>query len=296
VWFSEAALAANGVLVINRVKPHTDFLSDTLGSGLIKMLVVGLGKRAGAAQYHRAASHYGYEEVLWRSVKVTLNKVPVLGGLGIVENQRHETARLAFLAADEIERREPELFAEAKRLLPGLPFDEIDLLIVDHLGKNISGTGMDTNVIGRGVHGYSTALGDRNAPPRIGRIFVRDLTPETHGNAIGIGMADFTTTRLVRAADWQVTWINALTSMTPHSCKVPIHFDTDREAIATALQTLALNDVTKARVVRISDTLSLETMQVSEACLQQVADREDIEELGDPPGMNFEGGSLTPPV
>jgi hypothetical protein len=109
-------------------------------------------------------------------------------------------------------------------------------------------------------------------------------------------MADFTTTRLVRAADWQVTWINALTSMTPHSCKVPIHFDTDREAIATALQTLALNDVTKARVVRISDTLSLETMQVSEACLQQVADREDIEELGDPPGMNFEGGSLTPPV
>jgi len=267
VWFSEAALAADGIIVINRIKPHTDFLSDTLGSGVIKMLVVGLGKRVGAAQYHRAASQFGYEQVLRSTIKVTLGQVPLLCGLAIVENQRHDTVRLEALLPDELVTKETELFREAKRLMPGLPFHEIDLLIVDRIGKNISGTGMDTNVIGRGVHGYSTALGDRNAPPRIGRIFVRDLTPETHGNAIGIGLADFTTTRLVQTMDRDITFINALTSMTPSSAKVPIHFDTDREAITAALSSLAIEDVSQAKVVRIADTLSLETMEVSEAGL-----------------------------
>lgn len=292
VWFSEAALAADGIIVINRIKPHTDFLSDTIGSGVIKMLVVGLGKRLGAAQFHIASSHHGYEQVLRSTIQVTLAQAPLLCGLAIVENLRHETAQLEALLPDELITGEARLFAEAKRLLPGLPFDEIDLLIVDRIGKNISGTGMDTNVIGRGVHGYSTALNDRNAPPRIGRIFVRDLTAETHGNAIGIGLADFTTTRLVKAADWPVTWINALTSMTPGSAKVPIHFETDREAIAAALQSLALDDLSKAKIVRITDTLSLETMEVSEACLQQLAGKANIEQRCEPVKMEFTGGMM----
>jgi len=150
--------------------------------------------------------------------------------------------------------------------MPRLPFEEIDLLIVDYLGKNISGAGMDPNVTGRWVQGYSSALARDGRPsPFIRRIFVRDLTPETHGNAIGIGLADLTTTRLVQAMDRRVTSLNALTAMTPQCAKIPIHFDTDREAIETALGSLAISDTLQARVVRIRDTLSLENMEISQA-------------------------------
>src|SRR5882672_10312377 len=142
--------------------------------------------------------------------------------------------------------------------MPRLPFEEIDLLIVDRLGKNISGAGMDPNVTGRWVNGYSSSLLREDRPtPFLRRIFVRDLTPETHGNAIGIGNADVTTTRLVRAMDHRATGINALTALTPQGAKIPIHFDTDREALDLTLASLALNDPRTARVVRIADTLSL---------------------------------------
>ena len=294
VWFSEAALAADGIIVINRIKPHTDFLSDTIGSGLIKMLVVGLGKRLGAAQYHIASSRFGYAEVLLSTIKVTLAQVPLICGLAIIEDQRHQTASIQAVLPGDLLEREPLLFAEAKRLMPSLPFPEIDLLIVDRIGKDISGTGMDTNVIGRGVHGYSTALNDRNAPPKIGRIFVRDLTPATHGNAIGIGMADFASSRLIRSMDQQVTFVNALTSMTVGSAKVPIHFETDREAIAAALGSLALEDPAQARIVRIHDTLALESLLASPSALAGASGIAGSEAGG---GLEFDAtGNLTPMV
>jgi hypothetical protein len=205
--------------------------------------------------------------------RVVLRAAPILGGVALVENQRHETVRIAVLAAEEIQDREERLYAEAKQLMPKLPFDDIDLLIVDRLGKNISGAGMDPNVIGRGVHGYFSLLGQKpGTGPSIRRLFVRDLTPETHGNAIGVGMADFTTSRLVRAMDSRITYINSLTSLTPHCAKVPIHFETDRETIERALASLALDDVSNARVVRIADTLSLETLEVSAAFHDQLGD------------------------
>ncbi len=153
VFCSNEALAADGVIVINRVKPHTDF-GGSLGSGILKMLVIGLGKRAGAANFHVLASRFGYEHVIRTSARVTLRRLPVLCGLALVENQRHETARIVAHRSAEIEARETELFAEATRLMPKLPFDDMDLLIVDQIGKNISGAGLDPNVIGRGVHGY----------------------------------------------------------------------------------------------------------------------------------------------
>src|SRR5881628_4264190 len=165
-----------------------------------------------------------------------LRTAPILCGVAIVENQFHDTARISVLKSDAIEESEKELLEEARRLMPRLPFDDIDLLIVDRIGKNISGSGMDPNVTGRWVHGYSTSLADDNRQsPRIRRICVRDLTPETHGNAIGIGFADITTTRLVNAMDKRVTYVNAMTSLTPHGAKIPIHFDTDCEAIGQAL-------------------------------------------------------------
>jgi hypothetical protein len=296
VFFSREALRADGVLIVNRVKPHTDF-SGTIGSGILKMMVVGLGKRPGASHFHRASSRLGYEHVLRTSARVILEKAPILGGLAIVENQHHDTAQVAFLDPARIERREEELFAEAARLMPKLPFTDVDLLIVDRLGKNISGAGMDPNVIGRGVHGYSSLLKDRNQDsPAVRRLFVRELTPESHGNATGIGLADFATTRLVRSIDVKTSTINTLTAMTPQGVKIPIHFDTDREVVEAALDTLALKDVSQARIMRIQDTLNLEWLELSEAYAGETRERSDLEIITEPGELLFDSTGNLPPL
>ena len=286
VYFSALAKEADGLIVINRVKPHTDFRSDSIGSGVLKMMVVGLGKRVGAAQFHRIAIHHGFEKALRAISKVSLPNTPLLCAVAIIENQRHETAEIIALPRDEMEAGEAKLFTRSQALMPRLPFDDIDLLIVDRIGKNISGSGMDPNIIGREVHGYSTLFeAQRKLSPVIRRLFVRDLTPETHGNAIGIGLADITTTRLVRAMDVNKTNINALTSLTPNCAKVPIHFDSDREAIATALNTLGLADTTQAKIIRIADTLSVEHASVSEA---YAAEAQHLEVESEPTAMRFD--------
>lgn len=288
VCCSTVALDADGIILVNRVKPHTDF-SGNLGSGLMKMAVIGLGKRDGATAMHGAASRLGHEAMIRKMARVMISSAPVLGGLAILENQFHETARLVMLSAEHIESGENALLAEAKRLMPSLPFEEIDLLIVDRLGKNISGSGMDPNVTGRWVNGYSSALGREGRPaPFMRRIFVRDLTPETHGNAIGIGLADVTTTRLVRAIDQRATYINGLTALTPNCAKIPIHFDTDREAIQMMLQSLALPNVSSARVVRIHDTLSLVDLDVSESLLFEVKRHSNLSIASEPDEMQFD--------
>src|SRR4051812_9398290 len=285
VNFSAEAKKADGIIVVNRVKPHTDFQSDSLGSGLQKMLVVGFGKRNGAASYHRGAIRFGFEAILRSMAPIILKSAPILGGVGIVEDQFHQTARIAFVPADEIDLGEAKLFAQAKALMPRLPFDEIDLLIVDRIGKNISGSGMDPNIIGREIHGYSSALdAPHELKPSIHRIFVRDLTPESHGNAIGIGLADFTTARLVRQMDLKKTYMNAITSLSSNAVKIPIQFETDREGIAHSLNSLAMNDTSKAKVVRIADTLSLERLQISES----LTNRGDLDLLGGPSEMSFD--------
>jgi hypothetical protein len=270
VLCSVEALGADGIVLVNRVKPHTDF-TGALGSGIVKMSVIGLGKHAGAAAMHVVASRVGYEKAIRGIARVVLGTAPIICGVAILENQFHDTARLVVLPHEEIVTIEEELLGEARKLMPLLPFDEIDLLIVDHLGKNISGAGMDPNVTGRWVHGYSTSLMREGRPsPFIRRIFVRDLTLETHGNAIGIGFADVTTSRLVRAMDQRSTYINAFTALSPQGAKIPIHFETDREAIDLALTSLAIPDTRAARVVRIADTLSLANLEVSEAYDEEI--------------------------
>ena len=293
VFCSKEALAADGIIIINRVKPHTDFSSGTMGSGLLKMLVIGLGKRAGAANFHTLASRFGYEHTIRTSSRVTLRRLPMLCGLAIVEDQRHETVRISAIRPQEFEAREGELFVESARLMPKLPFDEIDLLIVDQLGKNISGAGMDPNIIGRGVHGYTSLLSEQKTKPVIGRLFVRELTPESHGNGTGVGLADFATTRLVKAIDQQVTAINSLTALTVQGAKIPIHFDTDREVIDRAIDSLALRDRREARAVRIQSTLALETMQISESLAKKLPPKIAI--LSKPMPMDFDRrGNLRP--
>ena len=288
VHFSRAALEADGIVLVNRVKPHTDF-QGTLGSGLLKMMVVGLGKREGASTFHRASNRIGFEHMLRTVARVTLSKARILFGVAILEDHAHQPARIEMLRPEQMESGEERLFKEAERLMPRLPFTDVDLLIVDCMGKNISGAGMDPNVIGRSVHGYSSLLKDRNADrPAVRRLFVRELTPESHGNATGIGMADFTTTRLVESIDREITTLNTLTAMTPQGVKIPIYFDTDKEAIDQALDTLALEDTGRARILRIQDTLSLEHLTASEAYLEEIERSERLEVSGPAFEMRFD--------
>jgi hypothetical protein len=288
IYCSVEALAADGIILINRIKPHTDF-SGALGSGIMKMSVVGLGKHAGALAMHVAATRLGHERVIRNMAGVVIRTVPILCGVAILENQFHETARLEVVSREEIETRENQLFIESRELLPRLPFDEIDLLIVDQIGKNISGAGMDPNVTGRWVDGYLTSLVPNNRPsPFIRRILVRDLTSETHGNAIGIGLADATTSRVVCGMDHHAMRVNALTALTPNSVKTPISFDHDLEAVEAMLRSLAIPDTRLARVIRIANTSSLARLEVSEALLDEVKSQSNLFPMSELHDLQFD--------
>jgi Lactate racemase N-terminal domain len=296
VHFSRAALGADFIVVVNRVKPHTDFVGG-LGSGILKMLAIGLAKRTGAVACHFVAAHLGHERVIRDVSRFLLAKVPFLCGVAIVENQFHDTCDIVVLTREDVEVLEMKLLVRAKSLMPRLPFGDIDLLIVDWIGKNVSGAGMDPNVIGRGVQGYSASLmGPPNGLPRIQRIVVCNLTPETRGNGIGIGMADFAASRLVRSLDTRSTYVNALAAVTPQTAKVPIHFDTDREMIATACESLCIDGVKDMRVLHISDTLRLEYLNASEAFSQEIKSRQDLEIVSEARELEFDSSGNLPPL
>ena len=294
VVVSEAAMEADGIFLINRVKPHTDF-SGSMGSGLLKMCVIGLGKHLGAITLHSSASRLGHEACIRAAAGVILKCVPILGGLALLEDPNHATAHLEVVPASEFEQRESVLFQKAKQLMPKLPFQNVDLLIVDKLGKDISGAGMDTNVVGRSVYGYMSWLlpPETNHAPRIHRIFVRDLSKASDGNGVGIGLADFTTTRCVNQLSRNFTYTNCLTALTPSMAKIPIYFDTDRECVERAIASLALPDPSQALVVRIANTLSLKRVQVSESYRDKL-NRPDLEVKGAFQSMSFDDtGNLT---
>jgi hypothetical protein len=300
VVFSAAALEADAVLPINRVKPHTDFQGD-FGSGIQKMLVIGFGKQAGASLAHRAAAYQGFFEAFRERAQLVMEVVPVLGGVAIVEDQHHETAEIEVLPRDAIVSGEKRLIARATDLLPRLPLKEIDLLIVDEMGKEISGSGMDTNVVCREITGYSSSLRAQGPPPAnrhevlIHRILVCSLTEATRGNATGIGLADFATARLVKAIDRSSTYMNALTSMAVLMAKVPIHFDTDREAVEQALASLGSLHPQRLRVARIVNTLRLERLMVSECCAEELKGRPGVTLAGQAEPMRFDpSGNLLP--
>lgn len=289
VVFSAAALEADGVVAINRVKPHTDF-GGPLGSGIQKMLTIGFGKQIGASNMHRLITRQGHEKVIRAFAEVILKTVPVLCGVAVVEDQHHATAELEVLGPKEIVSSEERLLRRAWELMPQLPMDEIDLLIVDEIGKEISGAGMDPNVVNRDIMGYSASLmGQGGAKkPHIWRILVRDLSGATHGNGIGIGMADFTTVRVVNGLDKETTYMNALTSIGIQATKMPMYFDSDREAITEALATLAPEKDQVLRVVRIKDTLSLDRMLVSEGCAEELKGRAGVSVAGAARAMEFD--------
>ncbi len=264
VMVDKLAAEADGVIVVNRIKPHTEF-EGHVESGLMKMMAIGMGKHRGCFEVHKQTVHYGYRDVIPEIGGVILNKLPILFGVGIVENLYDQTAMIRTIPADQFLAEEERLLAEAKRLMARLPFDPLDVLIVDELGKNVSGTGMDTNVIGRIMF-----IGEKEPKrPRITRIVVLDLTEASHGNAVGVGLADYTTRRLIDKMDHRVTAINCITAMTPEKARVPIALETDREAVQAALDTIGAVPPKKARVVHIKNTLEIGELEISEALLEE---------------------------
>jgi hypothetical protein len=276
VWASRDLAEADGVIVVNRVKPHTDFHGE-VESGLVKMLVIGAGKHAGALSAHNLTVRHGFPAVLADHGERLLGGLPVLCGIAVVEDQHERTALLEVLRPDEFFTREPALLERARELLPRLPFAQLDVLVVDRLGKDVSGAGMDTNVIGR-VSFWGG--GERPAEPRITRIFVRGLTPATHGNACGIGMADFTTARCAGQIDRAATGVNCITSNCPEDARIPIACATDREAIAAAIQTAGIRSPAEVRLAWVRDTAHLGRMAVSEALLDEVRAGETLRPAG----------------
>jgi hypothetical protein len=289
VFVSRPALEADAILVINRVKPHTDFASEEIGSGLRKMLVIGLGKADSSFEAHRAVSRSAYEPVLIEVSSFVLNKLHALFGLALVEDGYHKLAHIEALPGSQFAAREPELLRQARAWMARLPFEEIDVLILDELGKNISGSGMDPNVTGRRSH-----LESVNRRQQVRTIYVRGLTPETHGNAIGLGMADIVSARLVNEMDKVSTYTNALSAMTPASVRIPMHFASDTECLSAALRMAGVEAAT-ARIVRVRNTLALDRFVASSAYASEIAERADLTVLKSPQDWRFTtGGDFDP--
>ncbi len=289
VYFDRNAHGADHVAVVGRVKPHTGFCGE-IESGLMKMMMIGLGKQAGASIYHRAIVQHSFDRIIRTVGRLILARCPIAFGLAILENGYDETAKIEAVPPDLFESREKELLRLAKQWMPKLPFDRADLLIVDQIGKNISGAGMDTNVIGR-----KHVTDGSNGQPRITRVFARELTPETHGNAAGIGLADFTTTRLVRSMDYHATVVNCVTATHPAAAVTPVHFETDRAVIDAALSTVGLQPPEECRILRIRNTLQVADVDVSETYQSELAGRDDLEVIGPAREMPFDAsGNLLP--
>lgn len=293
VHFDKHAFGADHVFVVGRVKPHTGFVGD-VESGLHKMMLIGLGKHEGAKIYHRAIADYSFMEIITAVAASVIAKCRVIGGLAIVENAYDETALIEAVAPQRFLEREKVLLKLAIEWLPRLPFTYADLLIIDKIGKNISGTGMDTNVVGRKYNDHAATDRDK---VRCKRIFVRGLTEETHGNATGIGLSEFTNQRTADSIDRKITAINCVTGLHPTGAMIPIAYETDREVVSTALHTCGLVEPEDSKVIQIQDTLHLAEVIVSEAYLPELSGRKDLEQVSDLSDMAFDaGGNLKPVV
>lgn len=262
------AAAADGIIVVNRIKPHSDF-HGPIESGLTKMLVIGLGKRHGADAMH-AYGAPGLRTLLAPAAQVIRQARPVLAGVGIVENGQGGVARIAVLPPAQFGgAAEATILAEARQLLPGLPFDQLDVLVVDQIGKNYSGAGMDTTVIGRVmVPGQA-----ENPRPQITAIVALDVSPESHGNAAGLGMADVTTRRLVAQIDFRPFYLNGITSGTfgLRRSSIPFVMQDDYTAVALALHAAASSHPAAPRLVRICNTLEVGTIMIAAALRDEAA-------------------------
>lgn len=291
VYLDNHAANADHIGVVARIKPHTNY-SGAIESGWLKMMVIGLGKREGAAWYHRVFLDHTYDPVVRSVSRVIRQKAPITFGLATIENGYEQTAFIESALPSDFEPVEERLLILAKEWLARLPFAQADLLVIDEIGKEISGSGLDTNVTGRKRALRTDTLENQ---PDMRFIFVRGLSQHTHGNAAGIGFADFTTTRLVESMNYADTRINCVTSGFTQGANLPVHYDGDREAIEAALSILGLRQPQDARIMRIKNTLELEYVEVSEACLQELKTSTRFEILG-PIDWNFDVAGNLPDI
>jgi hypothetical protein len=285
VYFDRYASEADGTIVINRVKPHTDY-HGPYESGLMKLMVIGLGKHAQALAVHSYGVR-GLRDIMPVVARQVLAHANILLGVAIVENEYDRTCALEAIPASRIPDREPALLAMARSRMASLPVDELDLLIVDEMGKDISGTGMDSNVIGRMLIAGET----EPAAPRIGRIVVRGMSRGSEGNAAGIGFADVVHRRLRDAVDWAATYENTVTSTFLLRAKIPVTAETDAEMLAIALRSLGPLPLEELRLARIRSTLALDTLVMSQAAIDTARESGRIEVV-DTVGQVWEGDEL----
>jgi hypothetical protein len=282
-FMDREAFASDGVMLVGRVKWHTDF-AGRIESGLCKMMAIGLGKFAGAQRYHTYAYKLGLEHVIRSVARQVMRSGKLIGGLAILEDANHNTAQVTAVAVDDLERKEEELLELVKSWMGRIPLAEVDLLIVDEMGKNISGAGLDTKVINRGVYGEYNHW--PNAP-KVHRLFIRDLSPLSYGNAVGLGMADVIHDRLLEKVDWTPTRINSLTSSTPPAIRTPIHFATDRECIEKIWTTVGRFDTKEITLAWIRNSLELGLLGVSGNLLDEVRANPMLEIVAGPLAWPF---------
>lgn len=284
VMLDRNACNADHIIVLNRVKPHTEF-HGKIESGLIKMIVIGLGKHKGTIMAHRYAVKYGYEQTLTEMGLHALKNAPISLGLAIIENGYGQTAQITGVEPEKFLETEMKLLEIARNKTPKLPFNELDILMVDECGKEISGTGMDTKVLGRIMNIYEEEL----KHPKITRVILRDITEKTHGNALGVGLADFITRKAADKIDYRSTYINSVTAITPEKARLPIVCENDREAVDFALATAGPVDSDTLRMVHIKNTSKMGEMWISKGLINETQKNNAIRILGDGHPMQFDG-------
>ena len=286
VYAARDALEADAVLLANRVKVHTDF-NGAVESGLSKIAVVGLGKHRGAESLHNAAIATEFADVIRDRMDVLLAETPIVGGIALIENAADRATHIEGVDADEIPEREPELLDMAREEFPQLPVDDLDLLVVDEAGKDKSGTGMDTNVLGR----YSFHGEAEPESPSITRVYVRSLTEPSHGNALGVGLADFVHREFVADIDFEDTYVNVATSGETDRAKIPFVVPDDATALVLACSTTGVEGPEALRAARIPSTMEPDTLLVSEPVAEELADRDDVT-VGPLEPLSFDDGEL----
>lgn len=281
VYLSREAYSADGIVLINRVKPHTQFRGK-YESGLMKILSIGLGKQVGAETYHAC----GLDElprIIEETGRYLLEKCNVVLGVAVLENAFEETSLIKALDKKEIPEQEPLLLEKAKASMARIKFHDLDVLIVDKVGKNYSGAGMDTNITGRFINEKLKII------PISKRLVSLDLSEETNGNGIGIGIGDVTTKRIVDKLDRTAMYMNCITAGVSEPSRIPMYFDNDREAIAAAIKLIGEKGTDDLRIVRISNTLELERIQISKSMLGEAEALEGVTVLSAPRAMVFDG-------
>ena len=291
VYLDKLASAADHIVLINRIKKHTEFEHE-FESGLLKMMAIGLGKQEGAAAYHEAMLSLGYPRVILTVARKIMQSANVLFGVGVVENGYGQTSQIGIGRSDDILEMEKSLFKKARKFAPALPFDEADILIIDEMGKDISGTGFDTKVVGR--IGLPLVAAEPTSP-RIKRIMVGDLTEGSGGNAVGVGIVDIITQRLLDKIDMDALNINTITGVCPEMGKIPLTMKNDREAVEIAIKCVGLIPNNKLKIMRIKNTALLSEIDVSESYQEEVAKRSDLEVVMEKKAMEFDThGNLLP--